>query len=163
MTEYALYTLKGIYFDIALISCYGPTEENEDEKNNRFYEELDEVYDRLSRHSIKIYLGDFNSKIGRETVYRPTIGKDRLYEYSNDNGQRLTINMAMSTELVISYNTWRTTLLEFDIGELIQEEVARIIKTPMNDKSPSENNISAELLKKWWKTFNKHIKIDSHR
>jgi len=34
-------------------------------------------------------------------MYKPTIGKDRLHENSNDNGTRL-INMAMSKELVIS-------------------------------------------------------------
>ncbi|KAL4142514.1 hypothetical protein QTP88_004958 [Uroleucon formosanum] len=92
---------SGKYFDIAVISCYGPTEEKEDEKKDKFYEELEEVYDRLPRHSIKIFLGDFNAKIGRETMYRPTICKESLHEYSNDNGTRL-INMAMSKKLVIS-------------------------------------------------------------
>lgn len=88
-------------FDIAVISCYGPTEEKEDEKKDKFHEELEEVFDRLPRHSIKIFSGDFNAKIGLETMYRPTICKESLYEYSNDNGTRL-INMAMSKELVIS-------------------------------------------------------------
>ncbi|XP_008179458.1 craniofacial development protein 2-like [Acyrthosiphon pisum] len=93
--------LKGKYFDIAVISCYGPTEEKEDKKKDKFYEELAEVYDRLPRHSIKIFLGNFNAKIGRETMYRPLIGKESHHEYSNDNGTRL-INMAMSKELGIS-------------------------------------------------------------
>jgi len=90
--------LKGKFFDIVVISYYDPTEEKEDEKKNKFYEKLEEVYDRLPTHSIKIFLGDFNAKVGRETMYRPTIGKDSLHENSNDNRTRL-INMAMSKEL----------------------------------------------------------------
>lgn len=94
-------TLKGKYFDITVISCYGPTEEKEDEKKDKFYEELEEVYDRIPRDNIKIFLCDCNAKIGRETMYRPTIGKESLRDVINDYGTRV-INMAISKELVIN-------------------------------------------------------------
>lgn len=55
--------LKGNCFNIAVISCYGPTEEKEDEIKDKFYEELEKVCNRLHRHSIKIFLGNFNVKI----------------------------------------------------------------------------------------------------
>lgn len=87
--------LNRTFFNIAVIFYYSPTEENEDEKKNKFYKELEEVYDRLPRHSIKILLGDFNAKIDWEIMYRPMIGKNSFYKNSNDNGTQL-INMAIS-------------------------------------------------------------------
>jgi hypothetical protein len=35
---------------------------------------------------MKILLGDFNAKVGREDIFRPTIGNETLHEISNDNG-----------------------------------------------------------------------------
>jgi hypothetical protein len=44
---------------------------------------------------MKILLGDFNAKVGREDFFKPTIGNERLHEISNDNGVRL-VNFATS-------------------------------------------------------------------
>jgi hypothetical protein len=35
---------------------------------------------------MKILLGDFNAKVGREDIFKPTIGNESLHEISNDNG-----------------------------------------------------------------------------
>jgi hypothetical protein len=32
---------------------------------------------------------DFNSKVGREDISKPTIGNESLHEISNDNGVRV--------------------------------------------------------------------------
>jgi hypothetical protein len=42
---------------------------------------------------MKILLGDFNAKIGKENIFRPTIGNESLHEISNDNGVRI-VNFA---------------------------------------------------------------------
>jgi hypothetical protein len=44
---------------------------------------------------MKILLGDFSAKVGREDIFKPTIGNERLQEISNDNGVRL-VNFAIS-------------------------------------------------------------------
>jgi hypothetical protein len=44
---------------------------------------------------MKILLGDFNAKVGREDIYKPTIGNESLHEISNDNGVRV-VNFATS-------------------------------------------------------------------
>ena len=51
-------------------------------------------------YDIKVIAGDMNAKVGRETIYSPTIGWHSLHESTNDNGQRL-INFATSRDLVI--------------------------------------------------------------
>jgi hypothetical protein len=45
-------------------------------------------------------IGDFNAKIGREDIYRPTIVKYSVHTKSNDSGIRL-INFAFSRNIVI--------------------------------------------------------------
>jgi hypothetical protein len=35
---------------------------------------------------MKIVLGDFNAKVGREDIFKPTIGTDTSHEINNDNG-----------------------------------------------------------------------------
>jgi len=35
---------------------------------------------------MKIVLGDFHTKVGRENIFKPTIGNESLHQNSNDNG-----------------------------------------------------------------------------
>jgi hypothetical protein len=58
-----------------------------------FYEELERVFDKLPVYHMKILLGDFNVKVGREDIFKLTIGNERLHEISNDNGVKV-VNFA---------------------------------------------------------------------
>jgi len=49
---------------------------------------------------MKILLGDFNAKVGRENIFKPTIGNESLHQDSNDNGNRI-VNFATSKNLVV--------------------------------------------------------------
>ena len=49
---------------------------------------------------MKILLGDFNAKIGRENIFKPTIGNESLHQDSNDNGVRI-VNFATTKNLVV--------------------------------------------------------------
>jgi hypothetical protein len=49
---------------------------------------------------MKIILGDFNAKVGRENILKPTIGNESLYSISNDTGVRV-VNFATSENLVV--------------------------------------------------------------
>ena len=51
------------------------------------------------KHHMKILLGDFNAKVGRERIFKLTIGQESLHQDSNDNGVRL-VNFATSKNLV---------------------------------------------------------------
>ena len=42
---------------------------------------------------MKILLGDFNAKGGRENIFKPTIGNESLHQDNNDNGVRI-VNFA---------------------------------------------------------------------
>ena len=53
------------------------------------YEELEQVFDHFPKYNMKILLGDFNAKVGRKNIFKPTIGNESLHQDSNDNGVRI--------------------------------------------------------------------------
>jgi hypothetical protein len=41
------------------------------------------VFDKFPKYHMKILLGNFNAKVGREDIFKPTIGTESLQETSN--------------------------------------------------------------------------------
>jgi len=78
---------------------HAPSEEKSEELKDRFYEEIEQVLDHFPKYHMKILLGDFNAKVGKESIFKPTIGQESLLQDSNDNGVRL-VNFATSKNLV---------------------------------------------------------------
>jgi hypothetical protein len=79
---------------------HAPTEDKCDDTKDSFYEELKGVFDQFPKYHMKILLGDFNAKVGREDIFTPTIGNESLHETSNDNGVR-EVNFVTSKNLVV--------------------------------------------------------------
>jgi hypothetical protein len=50
-------------------------------------------------------LGDFNAKVGRENIFKPTIGNENLHEISNNNGVRV-VNFDTPINLVLKSTTF---------------------------------------------------------
>jgi hypothetical protein len=83
-----------------VLNVHAPTEDKIDDIKDRFYEELELVFDKFPRYHMKILLGDFNAKVSREDIFKPTIGNENLHETSNDNGVRV-VNFATSKNLTV--------------------------------------------------------------
>jgi hypothetical protein len=49
---------------------------------------------------MKILLGNFNAKVGREDIFKPTVVNEGLHEISNDNGVRV-VNFATPQNLIV--------------------------------------------------------------
>jgi hypothetical protein len=43
------------------------------------YEDLEQVFDHFPTYHIKILLGYFNAKVGRESIFKPAIGNKSLH------------------------------------------------------------------------------------
>ena len=76
-------------FNIIVLNVHKPSEDKSDDSKDSFYEELEQVFDHFPRYHMKILLGDFNAKVGRENIFKPTIGNESLHQESNDNGVRI--------------------------------------------------------------------------
>ena len=76
------------------------TEKKSDDSNDRLYEELAQVFDNSHIYHIKILLRNFNAKLGKEDIFKPTIGNERLHQDSDDNGVRI-VNSATKKNLVL--------------------------------------------------------------
>jgi hypothetical protein len=68
---------------------YAPSEEKSEESTVSSYEELERVFYHFPKYNMKILLGDFNAKVGRENIFKPTIRNESLHQNSNDNGVRI--------------------------------------------------------------------------
>jgi hypothetical protein len=58
---------------------HAPIEEKSDDIKDSFNEALEQVLDHFPKYNMKIQLGDFNETVGRENIFKPTIGNDRLH------------------------------------------------------------------------------------
>jgi hypothetical protein len=45
-----------------------------------FYEAVEHVLNKFHKYHMKILLGDFNAKVGREDIFKTTIGNESLHE-----------------------------------------------------------------------------------
>jgi len=69
--------LRGRWFNIVL-NVQALTEEKSDDSKNKFYEELEQVFDHFPEYHINILVGKFNTKVGRENIFKPTTRKDSI-------------------------------------------------------------------------------------
>ncbi len=78
--------LRDRWYNISVLNVHAPSEEKSDDSKDGFYEELEHVFYHFPKYHKKIILGDFNEKVGRENIFKPTIGNESLHQDSNDNG-----------------------------------------------------------------------------
>jgi exonuclease III len=52
---------------------HAPCGDKSDDVKDSFYEELGHIFDQFLRYDMKILLGDFNAKVGREDIFKPKI------------------------------------------------------------------------------------------
>jgi hypothetical protein len=79
--------LRGHWCNIIVLNVHAPTEYKIDDIRDRFYEEVEQVF-------------DFNAKVGREDIFKPTIANESLHKISNDNGVRV-VNFTTSKNLTV--------------------------------------------------------------
>ena len=78
---------------------HAPSEEKSDDSKDSFYEELEQLLDHFCKYHKKILFGDFNAKVGRENIFKPTVGNESLHHDSYYKSVRI-INFATSKNLV---------------------------------------------------------------
>jgi hypothetical protein len=90
-------TLRGHWCNIIILNVHAPREGKIDDIKDSLNEEIERVFDTLNQ--MKILL-DFNAKVGKVGIFKPTTGSNNLHKISNDNGVRV-VNFATSKNLMI--------------------------------------------------------------
>jgi exonuclease III len=90
----------GCWCNIIVLNVHAPCENKSDDIKGSFYEELGCVFSQFPRYNMNILLGDFNVKVGREDIFKPTVGNESSHESSNDDGVRV-VNFATFKNLVV--------------------------------------------------------------
>jgi exonuclease III len=62
--------LKGHWCYIFVLNVHAPTEDKTDDVKDSFYEDVERAFDKIPKYHMKILLGDFNAKVGREDPHR---------------------------------------------------------------------------------------------
>ena len=81
--------IKAKFHNISLIGAHATTEEKDDDVKDAVYANLEDLYDKCPAHDIKIFLGDFNAKVGQKGIFGPTVGQFSLHSTTSPNGVRL--------------------------------------------------------------------------
>jgi hypothetical protein len=82
--------LRGRWCNIIVLNVHAPSEEKSDDSKDSFYEELEQVFYHFPKYHMKIIL-DFNSKVGRESIFKSTIGNKSQHQDNNDDGVMLCV------------------------------------------------------------------------
>jgi len=77
---------------------HAQSEEKRDDSKDSFLWGFKEGFDHFPKYHIKILLGDFNAKVERENIFKPTTGNESLHQDRNDNGVKI-VNFATSKNL----------------------------------------------------------------
>jgi len=85
--------LRGHWYNIIVFIVHAPSEEKSDYSKDCFYKELEQVFYHFPKYRMKFLLGEFNAKVGRDDIFKPTNGNESLHQDSNDNGVRV-VNFA---------------------------------------------------------------------
>ena len=77
---------------------HAPSEEKGDDSKHSFYEELEQAFDHCPKYHIKTLLEYFHTKLGKENIFKPTVGNESLHLIRIDNR---IVNFATTKNLVI--------------------------------------------------------------
>ena len=61
------------------MNAHAPTEEKRDDSKESLSEEREQVLGHFLKYGVKLLLGDFDAKLERQDIFKPTIGKGSLH------------------------------------------------------------------------------------
>jgi hypothetical protein len=98
--------MGGLWCNIVFVTVQS-SEEKSDESKDGVYEESEQVFYHLPKYHMEILFGYLNVKLGREDIFKSTIGNESRYQDRNDNGVRI-VNFATSKNLALKSRMFRT-------------------------------------------------------
>jgi hypothetical protein len=110
--------LRGRWCHIIVLNAHVPTEDKIDHAKDSFYEESEHVFDKIPKYHIEILLGDFSAEVGREDVFKPTVGNESLHEGGWRGLQNEELRDLYSSPSIIRTITSRRTKLAGNVARM---------------------------------------------
>jgi hypothetical protein len=92
--------LRGGSCNIIFLNVHTPTEDKIYDVKDRFYDEIEGVFDEFPKCHPNILLGISMLMLSREDIFKPETGNESLHEISNDNRVRV-VNFVTSINLIV--------------------------------------------------------------
>jgi hypothetical protein len=92
--------LRGCLFHIIVLNVHAPTEDKIDGCKGQLLQGMGTRVSLFPKYHMQMLLGDFNTKVCKENIFRYAVGNERLHEISNDNGVNV-VNSATSKILTV--------------------------------------------------------------
>ena len=122
--------LKTKWFSCALINVHAPTNKKPEEIKEDFYNLLEHSINRIANSDVKIILGDFNAKVGKENMYKPTIVNESLHNETNNSDIKM-VQFAVSKGLNVRRSTFLHKGLHretwYSAGGRIANQIDRVL------------------------------------
>jgi hypothetical protein len=113
-------TIEALHFNISFVNGHAPTEERPQEEKDEFYDNLEHTLNEIPRNTIRIVLGDFNAKLGKEIIFRSTVGIHSLHDVTNENGFRL-IDFASGGGFIVKSTMYKQVQTKEDKETVVQQ------------------------------------------
>ena len=97
---------NGQPLDISVIQAYAPTADSSEQEIDVFYEKLEQTLKELPKKDVKILLGDWNAKIGKDNDGWEAIMHQHGYGERNERGE-LLLEFALKHEMFICNTKFR--------------------------------------------------------
>ena len=92
---------SGKPLNIAVIQVYAPTADSTDEEIEKFYEQIEHTIEELPKKDVKMVIGDWNAKVGTDSVGWEHVMGRYGYGQRNERGERL-LEFASKNDLFIT-------------------------------------------------------------
>jgi len=73
-------TPRGRWSDVSVLDVHEPSEDKHVAMSDSLHEELECVFDKIQKYHMKILLGNVNAEVGREDIFKQTVGNESLHE-----------------------------------------------------------------------------------
>jgi hypothetical protein len=93
--------LRGRWCNIFILKVHATTEDKIDDTKGRFYKEPELLFDKFPKYHMKILLGGFNADIGREDIFKPTIGNESVEVDVRCRGHQCGMSMFTDTHVIL--------------------------------------------------------------
>jgi hypothetical protein len=113
--------------NIFVLNARAPAERKSDDSKDSFYDKLEHAFQHFPKYRMKILFGNFNANLGREGIFKSTVGNESLCQDSNDFGVRIVNFLTHKKIWLLRARCFHTETFTITPGTLQMGRLTRLI------------------------------------